>query len=203
MNKKDELITVRINKEFKAFLKKKARKRGVSLSKLLFENLHDSYQSDKEQILGLINKKKEENPTFWKELDKSKIINEFEEHIATMYTEFINPISSETEHQPVLLLVWISNFISETIKHFESIPEEHKQLAASHFIRMGETLVDGLGNVKSKDKKTQEEIINMKANLVDKMSYHLTALAFAKESYMKIKKEIGKVKDELIKNLND
>ncbi len=90
-----------------------------------------------------------------------------------------------------------------SIKHFDSIPEEHKQIAASHFIGMGETLVDGLANVKSKDQKTQKEIITMKANLAEKLAYHLTALTFAKESYIKIKKEIEKVKHELIKDLND
>ncbi len=59
MKKKEELITVRINKEFKSFLKKKAKERGVSLSKLLFENLHDSYHSDNfESILWYLNKYK-------------------------------------------------------------------------------------------------------------------------------------------------
>ena len=57
---KEEFIGIRINKEFKAFLKKKAKEKGVSLSQLLFENLYDTYKSDKDQILGLISKKKEE-----------------------------------------------------------------------------------------------------------------------------------------------
>jgi len=46
-------------------------------------------------------------------------------------------------------------------------------------------------------------IINLKKELVEKASFHFTALAFAKESYNKIKAELEKVCDELIKELKE
>ena len=67
----------------------------------------------------------------------------------------------------------------------------------------GNTLIDGLGYVKAKDKEVQECIIDMKKELAEKASYHFTALAFEKESYNTIKTELEKVRDELIKELKE
>ena len=67
----------------------------------------------------------------------------------------------------------------------------------------GNTLIDGLAYVKSKDKETQERIIDMKRELAEKTSYHFTALAFEKESYNTIKRELEKVRNELIKELKE
>jgi len=49
----------------------------------------------------------------------------------------------------------------------------------------------------------QEHIINIKEVLTEKACYHFTALAFAKDSYIKIKTELEKVRDELIKELKE
>ena len=43
----------------------------------------------------------------------------------------------------------------------------------------------------------------MKKDLAEKACYHFTALAFAKDSYIKIKTELEKVRDELIKELKE
>ncbi len=71
MAKKEEFVGIRISKELKTFLEKKAKKNGISLSRLIDESLLDSFKEDKEFILNNINKRKQERPVYWKELDKS------------------------------------------------------------------------------------------------------------------------------------
>lgn len=203
MLKKEDTIVMRIGKEHKTFLQKKAKEMGVSLSKLIEESLHDTFKSDKEQILDLINKRKQERPTYWKTLDKSPIAREFENYIASLFTEFVNPISRDPWSQPVVLIGWISDLLQAATKHFDSITEENKRLAADYIIGTGNTLIDGLAYVKSKDKETQERIIEMKRELAEKASYHFTALAFEKESFNTIKRELEKVRNELLKELKE
>lgn len=203
MPKKEEIIIMRIGKEYKAFLQKKAKEKGVSLSKLIEERLHDTFKSDKEQILDLINKKKQERPIYWKTLEESPIVRGFENYIASLFTEFVNPISKDPFYQQVVLLGWINHLIDATIKHFDSLSEENKKLAAGYVIMAGKTLIDGLAYMKANDKETQEHIINIKEELAEKACYHFTALAFAKDSYIKIKTELEKVRDELIKELKE
>jgi hypothetical protein len=203
MSKKEDIIIMRIGKEHKAFLQKKAKERGVSLSKLVEESLHDTFKRDKEQILGLINKRKQERPTYWKILDESPVARGFENYIASLFTEFVNPISRNPWSQPVVLLAWIDHLLQATIKHFDSISEENKKLAADYIIMAGNTFIDGLAYVESEDKETQEYILDLKREFAEKASYHLTALAFEKESYNTIKRELDKVHDELIKELKE
>lgn len=205
MAKKEEFIGIRISKELRTFLDKKAKEKGISLSKLIDEHLIDSFKEDKEFILDSINKRKQERPVFWKELDKSPIIREFEDYIASLYTEFLNPINkAKTDYQPVILLGWINHILCSTIKHFDSIPEEHKKIAAGNFIELlGKALIEGLAYIKSNDKETQGHIIDMKKDLAEKACYHFTALAFAKDPYIKIKTELEKVRNELIKELKE
>lgn len=200
--KKEDLVSVRISSEFKDFLKDKADKKGVSLSTLIEQNLYESYQSDKELIKGLIDRRKKERPAYWKELDRSPIIREFEEHLATLFTEFVNPLKkTDYKYQPVVLLVWLRHFVGETIKHFGSIPEEHKRLAASYFIAIGETIVEAFPIIKAKDNEIQMEIIKEKIKLAEEACYQITAMVFAKDSYNKIKVELEKVQVELLKGL--
>ena len=205
MAKKEEFVGIRISKEFRAFLEKKAKDKGISLSRLIDESLLDSFKEDKEFILNTINKRKQERPVFWKELEKSPIIREFENYIASLYTEFLNPLNKvKTDYQPVILLGWIDHILSATIKHFDSIPEEYKRTAASDFIEsLGNALTEGIAYIKSNDKETQGHIIDMKKDMAEKACYHFTALAFAKDSYIKIKTELEKVRNELIKELKE
>jgi hypothetical protein len=203
MPKKEDILIMRIGKEHKAFLQKKAKEMGVSLSKLIEESLHDTFKSDKEQILGLIHKRKQERPTYWKTLDESPIARGFENYIASLFTEFVNPISRDPWSQSVVLIAWIDHLLQATIKHFDSITEENKELAADYILMAGKTLIDGLAYVESEDEEVQEHIINMKRELAEKASYHFTALAFEKESYNTIKRELVKVRDKLIKELKE
>ncbi|MDE2216701.1 MAG: hypothetical protein KGJ87_06025 [Planctomycetota bacterium] len=198
---KEEFISLRVSKELRDFLEAKAKKRGVKLSKLIEDELSDTYKTDNAQILNIISKRKQERPEYWNKFEKSPIAKKFEAFISMLFTEFVNPISNDPEHQPVVLLGSIQNILMETINHFDSIPEEHKRLAADYFIKIGENLIDGLTHIRSKNKETQEYIINLKKELVEKASFHFTALAFAKESYNKIKAELEKVRDELIEEL--
>jgi len=97
MARKEDVIIMRISGEFKTFLKKKAKEKGVSLSKLIEERLYDTYKADKEQILNLIAKRKQERPKLWAELDKSPIVREFEDYIPSLFTEFVNPLSKDPQ----------------------------------------------------------------------------------------------------------
>ena len=182
-------------------MQKKAKEKGISLSKLIEEGLDDTYHSDKDHILDLISRKKGKKPAYWKELNKSPIAREFEDYIATLFTEFVNPISKDVKHQPVVLLMWLDHILKTTIKHFDSIPEEHKLSAAQSFMRVGKTLVDGLTHLKSKNTATQDEIIKMEKDFIEKAIFYFTSLALAKESYSKIRTELEKVNKELIAEL--
>ena len=115
MGNKEDIIIMRISKESKAFLKKKAKEKGVSLSKLIEERLDDTYKTDKEQMLSLITRKKQDRPALWAELEKSPIVREFEVFITTLFTEYINPMSKDVKYQPVVLLGWIQHILKETI----------------------------------------------------------------------------------------
>ncbi|OHB36594.1 MAG: hypothetical protein A2Y09_01260 [Planctomycetes bacterium GWA2_39_15] len=200
---KEEFISLRVSKELRDFLEAKAKKRGVKLSKLIEDELSDTYKTDNAQILNIISKRKQERPEYWNKFEKSPIAKKFETFISMIFTEFVNPISNDPEHQPVVLLGSIQNILKETINHFGSIPEEHRRLAADTLMSVGEVLIDGFVFIKSNDRETQEHIIDMKKNLVEKACYHFTALAFAKDSYIKIKTELEKVRDELIKELKE
>ncbi|NUN22911.1 MAG: hypothetical protein HUU09_05520 [Candidatus Jettenia caeni] len=204
MAKKEEFVGIRISKELRAFLEKRAKEKGISLSKLIDEHLIDSFKEDKEFIVSTINKRKQERPVFWKELDKSPIVRAFQDFIAVLYTEFLNPLNkTKPDLQPVVLLGWIHQILKETIKHFDSISEEHRRFAADTLISVGEVLIDGLVFIKSGDKETQEHIIDMKKNLAEKACYYFTALTFAKDSYNKVNAELEKVRNELIKELKE
>lgn len=203
MSKKEDIIIMRVGKEHKIFLQKKAKEMGVSLSKLIEESLHDTFKSDKEQILDLIHKRKQERPEYWKTLDESPIVREFENYIASLFTEFVNPISRNPLSQPVVLMGWINQLLEATIKHFDSITKENKKLAADYIIMAGKTLIDGFAYVESEDEKIQEHIIDTKREFAEKACYHFTALAFEKESHNTIKRELEKVREKLIKELKE
>ena len=201
MARKEDVIIMRISGEFKTFLKKKAKEKGVSLSKHIEERLYDTYKADKEQILNLIAKRKQERPKLWAELDKSPIVREFEDYIPSLFTEFVNPLSKDPKYQPTILIGWIRHILTQTIKHFDSVDEEYKREAADRFMGIGQILIEAMSQIKSQDKKTQEEIINLKAEFAERAIYHFTALAFAKDSYSKAKLEIEKVRNELVQEL--
>ncbi len=199
MAKKTEFIGVRVSKELRASLEKKAEEEGMSLSKFVEQGLHDTYRSDKDIILNLIAKRKQERPEYWKELEKSPIVREFEDYIGTLFTEFVNPGCKDPKQQPVILLYWIEHILRSTIKHFDSVPEAQKVEAARHFITsVGEALVDGLTHIKSKNKKTQKELIEIEKDFVEKACFHFTSLTLAKESYNNIVAELKKVQAELM-----
>jgi hypothetical protein len=204
MSKKEEFIGIRVDKDLRDRLELKAKNKGVSLSKLIEEELSDTYKTDKEQVQNIILKRKQEKPDYWKIFDKSPIGKKVEEYIKMLFTEFVNPISRDPEYQPVILLGAIYHILGETINHFNSIPEEWRRGAAGEFLELiGGALIDGLAYIKSKDKETQEYIIDMKKDLAEKACYHFTALAFAKDSYNKIKTELERVRNELIEELKE
>jgi len=51
--------------------------------------------------------------------------------------------------------------------------------------------------MKSKNKKTQEKLIEIEKDFVEKACFHFTSLTLAKESYNNIVAELKKVQDEL------
>lgn len=201
MTKKEDFIGFRISRELKTSLEKKAKAKGVSLSRLIEENLNDTYKSDKEHITALIAQKEQERPVYWEELYKSPIAKEFRDYVGTIFTEFSNPISRNPQHQPVILLLWINHILQATIKHFDTVPDEYKREAADKFLAIGETLVNGLSNIKAVDSETEEHIINLKKAFVEKACHHFTSLAFAKDSYKTIRAELEKVSNELLNEL--
>lgn len=198
---KEEFIGIRIDKEFKSILQKKAKKKGISLSELLTLHLGDLYQSDKEQIQSLIKMKKEERPLFWEEYDQSTIATVMQEQIVKLYVDYFNPTSTNTEFQPYASITVIASFMRSIMKHFESVPDECKCAALCSIMCIGEAFIDCLAYIKSKDPEMQKSIIDGKAKIFEQIAYHFTAMALDKNSYMEFKRKIEEIQSALIYEL--
>lgn len=199
--KKEELIGLRVSKEFKEFLKKKADEKGLSLSELLENNLVSTYKTDKEIILEMIDRHKREQPLYWEQLSKSPILRVYEEYIPTLIAEFLNPIANNIKNQPVQMMLWIECIINATTKHFDSIDDEYKSKGARQFFGVANSVIEAFPTIKAKDKELQEEIIKMKIDMAERICYQLTTMVFAKDSYNTIRAELEKVQVELLKEL--
>lgn len=199
--KKEELIGIRVSKEFKAHLQKKAKEKGVSLTDVIEERLYDTFDSDKERIEFLISERKKERPEFWKEIDKSPVNREVEKHLVELYTEYMNPIGQNINHLPLQLITFLCMALNGTIKHFDSLKDDYKYNVARRYLDICNSVIDAFPHFKSKDIEEQKQIIQEMRDVAEKICYAMSAMAFNKEAYNTIKGKLEEIQKELLKDL--
>ena len=205
MSRKDETIIMRVSKEFKTFLKKRAKEKGTSVTGLL-EEFYDPYNDDKKKIQEMIKERKNQQPELWKELDKSPIARNIEEYMISLYCEYLDPIGGiahKIELHPAQLIQFVKMPLEETIRHFDTISEEEKHKAANHYIKLCKRIIDYIPSFKAKETEDQKYIIEELVDTADKLCYQLSAMAFDKDAYNTIKEQLHKVQNKLICELKE
>src|SRR5208283_5227774 len=90
---KDEFIGIRVSKEFKKFLQGEAKRKGMSLAEYIEFHTDDNFKLTKKHFENLLERAKEDLPTFWSEAEKYQITKAFEEIIPGMVSDFLNPLN--------------------------------------------------------------------------------------------------------------
>ena len=88
---KEEFIGIRVSKEFKKFLQREAKRKGMSLSEYIEFHTDDNFKLTQKHSQDLLERAKEDLPSFWSEAEKSQVTKEFEKMIPLMISDFLNP----------------------------------------------------------------------------------------------------------------
>ena len=199
---KEEFIGIRVSKEFKKFLQREAKRKGMSLSEYIEFHTDDNFKLTQKHSQDLLERAKEDLPSFWSEAEKSQVTKEFEKMIPLMISDFLNPINrtNPTLH-PAFMLLYIPLLVKNTIVHIDSIDDEHKRDAVSKYLSAGKIIAENLNKLKVKDKDEQKTIISTMKDMIETFAFSFTSLAFEKESFLKIKNELDKVEKSLLKDI--
>ena len=196
---KDEFIGIRVGKEFKKFLQREAKRKGLSLSEYIESRTDDNFKLTSKYFHDLLERAKEDLPTFWSEAEKYQITKVFEGLIPDMSTDFLNPINrTKPDFHPVFMLMYIDMLVKNTVVHIDSIEEEHKRYAMDHYLTAGKAIAENLNKMKVKDKEEQKYLISKMKDMIETFAFSFTSMAFAKDSFVTIKKELDKTEKILL-----
>lgn len=197
---KDEFIGIRVTKEFKKFIQREAKRKGMSLSEYI-EGFHpdDNFKLTRKHFEDLLERAKEDLPTFWIEAEKYQVTKEFEKIIPLMVSDFLNPINrtNPTLH-PAFMLMYIPMLVKNTLAHIDSIEDEHKRNAMDNYLSASKVIAENLNKLKVKDKEEQKYIISQMRDMIETFAFSFTSMAFAKDSFVAIKKELDKTEKILL-----
>ena len=199
---KDEFIGIRVTKEFKKFIQREAKRKGVSLSEYIESHTDDNFKLTRKHFETLLERAKEDLPAFWVEAEKSQITKEFEEFIPLLVSDFLNPLNRANPHlHPTLMLQSIPSILKNTIVHIDTINEEYKIQAVGHFLSAAKVIAENLNKLKTSDKEEQKRIVSDLKNVIETFAFYFTSMAFEKDSFVKIKDELDKVEKSLHKDI--
>lgn len=199
---KDEFIGIRVSKEFKKYLQRESKRKGMSLSEYIEGHAEDNFKDTKKHIQNLVERAKEERPAFWEEAEKTQITKELERLVPEIVSDILHPLNStQPYYHPVLMLSFIPRMIKSTITNLDSVHDEYKLMAASQFLHAGQILAENINKIKSKDKEEQEKIISELKNIIESFVFYFTSMAFAKDSFVAIKNELDKTEKVLLKEI--
>lgn len=199
---KDEFIGIRVSKEFKKFIQGEAKRKGLSLSEYIESHTDDNFKLTRKHLQDLLERAKEDTPTFWIEAEKYKITKVFEEFIPDMATDFLNPINhTNPSFLPAFMLMYIRMLVKDTIGHIDSIEDEHKRRAIEHYLSAGKVIAENLNKFKVKDKDEQKYLISEMKDMIETFAFSFTSMAFAKDSFVTIKKELDKTEKTLLEEV--
>ncbi|MEW6739795.1 MAG: hypothetical protein ACOYU2_04305 [Nitrospirota bacterium] len=200
---KDEFIGIRVSKEFKKLVQGEAKRKGVSLSEYIEKHSDYSFKLTKQHIKTLLERTKEDLPTFWSEADKYRITKEFEDFILMVTTDFLMPINTgKPSLHPVHMLTFIPMILKNTIVNIDAVDDEYKLMAARKFLNAGQILAENLNKLKTKDSEQQKHIISEMKNIIETFVFYFTSMAFEKDAFVKIKAELDKTEKTLIKDID-
>jgi hypothetical protein len=198
---KDEFIGIRVSKEFKKFLQRESKRKGMSLSEYIEYYAKDEFLNIKKHIQNLIERAKEDRPEFWEEAEKVQFTKDFENTIPIIMTDLLHPLNNNPYYHPILVLNSLTLLFSSTIMHFDTLHENYRRPAYQKILYMGEILAKNLNKIQSKNKEEQEEIISELKGLIESFVFSFTSMAFAKDSFVKIKEELDKTEKVLLKDI--
>ena len=120
---KEEFIGIRVSKEFKKFIQGEAKRKGMSLSEYIESHTDDNFKLTKKHFESLLERAKEDLPTFWSEAEKYRITKEFEEIIPGMVSDFLNPMNrTNPALHPAFMLMYAHILLNRTIVHIDCLP---------------------------------------------------------------------------------
>lgn len=198
---KDEFIGIRVSKEFKKFLQRESKRKGMSLSEYIESHSEDNFRNTKKHIQNLVERAKEERPDFWEEAEKCKITTEFEQFVPEIVSDILHPLNNNPKVHPVLLLGSIPHILQRTIVSLDSVDDEYKMMAVGHFLSTGEKLAENLNKLKSNNKEEQAHIISEIKKIIETFVFYFTSMAFAKDSFVAIKRELDKTEKILLQGI--
>ncbi|MEW6002542.1 MAG: hypothetical protein AB1638_07865 [Nitrospirota bacterium] len=199
---KDEFIGIRVSKEFKKFIQRESKRKGMSLSEYIEKHSEDNFKNTKKHIQDLVERAKEDRPAFWEEADKCKITKEFEQCVPEIVSDILHPLGGNPKAHPVLLLGSIPSIFQRTIVNLDSVDDGVKMMAIRHFLSTGEKLAENLNKLKSNDKDEQAYIISEIKKIIETFAFYFTSMAFAKDAFVKIKNELDKTEKTLLNDIN-
>ena len=133
--RKDEFIGIRVSKEFKKFLQREAKRKGMSLSEYIEFHTDDNFKLTRKHFESLLERAKEDLPTFWSEADKSQITKEFEKIIPLLVSDFLNPMNrANPQLHPAFMLMYVHLILKNTIVHIDTIEDEYKRQAIGDYL---------------------------------------------------------------------
>ena len=200
---KEEFIGIRVSREFKKFIQGEAKRKGMSLAEYI-EGFHggEGFKLTRKHFEDLLERAKEDLPTFWGEAEKSQIIKEFEEFIPLVVSDFLNPMNQKDFNlHPAFMLMFIPLLVKNTIVHVDSIEDEHKSRAVEHYLSAGKIIAENLNKLKVKDKEEQKHIISKMKDMIETFAFSFTSMAFEKDSFVKIKAELDKTEKTLLNDI--
>lgn len=199
---KDEFIGIRVSTEFKKLIQGEAKRKGMSLAEYIESHVDDSFNLTRKHFQNLLEKAKTDLPTFWSEADKYEITKVFERVITDMATDFLNPINrTKPNFHPVFMLMYVDMLVKNTIVHINSIEEEHKRYAMDHYLTAGKDIAENLNKMKVKNKDEQVYLITKMKDMIETFAFSFTSMAFGKDSFVTIKKELDKTEKILLEEV--
>jgi hypothetical protein len=198
---KDTTIGIRVSKEYKAYIQKEAKRRGMSLTEFIQSHTEDEFRETKRNIQSLIERAKEQRQAYWSEAEKAQITKEFEKFVPEIVSDFIHPLGHDPHFHPINMLLSISGILKDTIMNLDSLEEENKKYAFIRFLDMGKIIADNLNKFKSDDKEVQKVIVSQLKQLIEAFVFYFTSMVFAKDSFVKIKDELDKTEKILINEI--
>ena len=171
----------------------------MSLSEYIEYHTDDNFKLTKKHFEDLLERAKEDLPTFWSEAEESQITKNFEGLIPSLIADFLNPINrTNPKLHPAFILMYVHLILRGTIVHIDTVDDEYKMQAVEQFLTAAKVLAENLNKLKTSDKEEQKHIISELKNIIESFAFYFTSMAFSKESFVKIKEELDKTEKILL-----
>lgn len=198
---KDEFIGIRVSKELKDRLKKEAKEKGLTLARYLETYVKGDFLESKYITESLISDSKEKRPEYWDEARKSGLIKDLEWYIPVLVSDFVSP-KGHVSGLPLHMSYLIGDLYKAVVNNMDSVDEFHKGDVSLYALRVGRMLADNLNKLKSQEREFQKKIIREIKAIAETFIFYLASMAFEKDSFFKLKKELDRIEKSLIDEID-